>query len=90
MLEVLTGNPNIVLARPPKRIRRKAAQQKRAMPAVTIAGPRKVGPIEDDDPNASAEAAERLWREMVESVSRKSRSPRAAALARTRLKEGPL
>jgi hypothetical protein len=63
---VLTDKPGIVIARPPRRIKKAA---KPAKPAAVIVG-RKVAPEtpEEGRDHARAEAAERLWREMVRRV----------------------
>jgi hypothetical protein len=68
---VLTDKPHIVIARPPRRIRKAS---KPAKPVAMIVG-RKVAPLQPDDQrdHAPAEAAERLWREMVRRVEEKRR-----------------
>jgi hypothetical protein len=67
MLALLTDKPAIVIARPPRRIRKPSP--KPAKPAAVIVG-RKVAPVppEEEHDNAPAQAAERLWRELVRRV----------------------
>jgi hypothetical protein len=68
---MLTDKPHIVIARPPRRIRKPSP--KPAKPAAVIVG-RKVAPAppEEERDHAPAEAAERLWREMVRRVDGKA------------------
>jgi hypothetical protein len=65
---VLTDKPDIVIARPPRRIKKAA---KPAKPAAVIVG-RKVAPEipEEGRDHARAEAAERMWRETIRRVER--------------------
>lgn len=60
---------HIVHARLPKRMRPKASKP-RAMPAV-IVSPRKSAPAAPDDGQTRAEAADRVWRDLVRHVSGK-------------------
>ena len=74
---MLTDNPHIVHARPPKRTKPK--RKPGAKPASVIVGPRKVA-AEPDDGHARAEAADRLWRELVRRATggREGRNQRTA------------
>ncbi len=71
MSAMLTNNPNIVIARPPRRIRKPKTA---AQPAAVVVG-RKVAPElpEEERDHAPSEAAERLWRELVRRVEERRR-----------------
>lgn len=63
---MLTDKPNIVIAKPPCRIRRKP----KAAPASIIVDARKeLTPITDDEHDAWRAAADRLWQEISRRVA---------------------
>jgi hypothetical protein len=68
MATMLIDKPHIAIPRPPRRTRR--PKSKPAKPAAVIVG-RKVAPeTPEERDDAAAEAAKRLWREMLEENGR--------------------
>ena len=69
--DVLTDKPNIVIAKPPRRIRRKPNAA--ALVRVVVDARKAPSPMTADEHEAARAAADRLWQEMKRRVAEQRR-----------------